>query len=371
MATDKKEAKLKAKREALKTLGTGFGSNEPVIDPNRYIPSLLNALNFYNASFDNKDKRKWFLSYVGKANAHKYDHVESDFEFRSVGTIIRLKLREQPLQQKELDFIESEIKRLANYTKSQNSNSVKPAKVVVKSPVSVVQDRVKEAASSHIAEFNAMFDEYFTNDIEPDFSAYLKANNVTPQVSKLIPASFNSLQEEIEELIEGKDKQLNEGYAHVKKTKAKKILKLIEDLKNACAQQVVAVKSARKPRARKEKPANIVAKNVKYMKSFSEYNITSVLPEKIIGASEVIVYNTKYKKLQVYRSTGMLGIKGTSIINYDVATSGSKTLRKPEQIKDFATMTKRTFASAFKSLTTKESAVNGRINEDCVILKVF
>jgi hypothetical protein len=107
------------------------------------------------------------------------------------------------------------------------------------------------------------------------------------------------------------------------------------------------------------------------MKESSELGIKSVIPEKIIGSSEVWVFNTKYKKLQVYRSVGALGIKGTSILNYDVATSGSKTLRKPELVKGYADMTKRNLAQEFKNLKTKEAAVNGRINEDCVILRVF
>lgn len=370
MATDK-DAKLKAKREKLKVLGTGFGSDEPVINPDNYTASLMRALNYYNASYDNKDKRKWFLSYVGKKEAHAFDAVESDFEFRSVGTLIRLKQREQPLQQRELDYIDSEIDRLRNYAKKTSSLVVE--KVKEDKPVVSIQDRVKEAAYGHIAEINGLFDDYFANDIEPNFSAYLKSNNVSPQVSKLIPSGFVSLWNEMQELLEGNDKQLVEGYSNFKKTKIKKICKLIEELEAACAQQAVTAKVARKPRAKKEKPASVIAKNVKYMKEFPELGLTSVLPEKIIGASEAMVYNTKTKKVQIYRAidNGTLGIKGSAIIGYEVASSGAKTMRKPEQVKEFATLTKRTFAQAFKSLTTKESAVTGRINVDCIIVKVF
>ena len=107
------------------------------------------------------------------------------------------------------------------------------------------------------------------------------------------------------------------------------------------------------------------------MKEFVELKLTSEKPEKIIGSSEVWIYNTKYKKIQAYRSLGTLGIKGTSILNYDVATSGAKTIRKPELVTGYAGMTKRNIALEFKNLKTKESAVNGRINQDCIILKVF
>jgi hypothetical protein len=374
MAAMTKDEKLKAKREKLKVLGTGFGSFEPVIDKDNYTMSMMSALNYYNANFDNKEKRKWVYAYVGKQNSAAFDSVSSDFEFRSLGTVIRMKLREQYLEQRELDFIDSEIERLRNVANMVSAFVVTPkAKTVDTKPVVSIQDRIKEAASTHIGEFNGMFDDYIQHDIEPDFAGYLKANAVSPQVSKLIPPAFVSFWNELQELITGTDKQLVEGYSFLKKTKVKKLCKFIEDLENACAQQVVAAKSARKPRAKKEKPPSVVARSVKFMKEFTELGLTSVKPEKIIGASEVLVYNTKYKKVQIYRAIngGTLGIKGTTVIGYEVASSGAKTLRKPEQVKDFAAMTKRTFATAFKGLTTKEAAVNGRINEECIIVKVF
>lgn len=373
MATDKKEAKIKAKRESLKVLGTGFGSDEPVINKDNYMASLMRALNYYNASFDNKDKRKWVYAYVGKKESHVFDTIESDFEFRSIGTMIRLKQREQYLEQKELDYIDSEIERLKTFSKRVSSLVVEKKKE--DKPILSIQDRIKEAANEHIAEFNALFDDFFANDVEPNFAAYLKSNNVSPQVAKLIPPAFVPLWNEMQELLEGKDKQLNEGYDFLKKTKVKKICKLIEEVEAACAQQAVTAKAARKPTVRKikVKPPAVIAKNVKYLKEFAELNLTSLPAEKIVGATEVVLYNTKTKKIQIYRAidNGTLTVKGSSIIGYEVATSGMKTMRKPEQVKDFTVLTKRSFAQAFKTLTTKESAVNGRVSQDCIILKVF
>jgi len=370
MALTKKEVALKNKREKLKALGNGYGSDEPIINKDAYVESLMSALNFYNASNDNKEKRRWFMEYVGKKEAAKFSNVASDLEFRSAGTIARLKMRDQYLADRELDYLESEVKRLSSFIPKRAVVVVDtaPAK-----PVVTIQDRMAEAASSHIAEFNAMIDDFITSDEQPNFSGYLEANNVSAPVAKLIPAAFVNFWNELQDLIEGTDKQLVEGYSNIKKVKIKKICKLIEEIEGACAQRAVAAKSARKPRARKEKPPSVLAAKVKFMKQFDELSIVSERPEKIVGAKEVLVYNTKYKKAMVYRAfgDGALSVKGTSIVNYDVASSGSKTMRKPEQIKDFAAMTKRTLASAFKSLTTKEAAVNGRLNEECIIVKVF
>lgn len=382
MATTAKEPKLTAsekraqkRREAAakaeQVFGTGRGSTEPTIKPLDYTISMMRALNYYNSAYENKDKRKWFMSYVGK-KSEEFDSL-SDWEFRSVGTLIRLKQRDQPLSDKDLKFIDDKIEELRQKAKGEQKFSALKGAPKEKEPKAVVsiQDRIAEAASGHIGEINGLIDDFITNDVEIDVGAYLKANDVSPQVSKLIPAAFTKTIDELNEVLEGNDKQLVEGYSNIKKTKLKKLIKSLEAISDACAQQVVSAKAARKPRVKKEKAPAVVAKNVKYMKDFAELKLTSEKPEKIIGASEVWVYNTKYKKIQVYRSLGTLGIKGTTILNYDVASSGAKTMRKPEQVTGFVGMTKRTLAGEFKALKTKESAVNGRINEDCIILKVF
>ena len=87
----------------------------------------------------------------------------------------------------------------------------------------------------------------------------------------------------------------------------------------------------------------------------------------------ILYYNTKYKKIQVYRAFGdsKLSVKGTTIINYEVASSDGKTIRKPENVKLYVAMARKTIAAEYKALTTKVAAVNGRINEDSIILKVF
>lgn len=369
------EKKAQKRRETAaqmeQVFGTGRGSTEPTINPLDYTASLMRALNYYNQAYDNKDKRKWVMSYVGKGNTD-YENL-SDFEFRSVGTIIRLKQRGQPLQTKDEEFIEArleEMRKLSSEGVKYSALKGEPEEKEVKPTVSI-QDRIKESAGEHIAEFNALIDDFVTGDVVPDFQAYLKSNEVSAAVAKHIPVAFTKTLAELEELLEGEDKQLTEGYSNLKKTKVKKLVAIVKAISDACAQQAVTAKAARKPRARKEKPASVLAAKMKYMKEFPELKLKSEAPVKIVGATEVWIYNTKYKKVQVYRSLGALSIKGTTILNYDVATSGAKTMRKPEQVTGFMGMTKRTLAGEFKALKTKESAVNGRVNEDCIILRVF
>ena len=369
-----KRREVAAKAEQV--FGTGKGSTEPKINPMSYTIDLMRALNYYNSAYDSKDKRKWTMAYVGKVQANDFDSL-SDYHFNSVGTLIRMKMRDVFLEEKELNFIETKLKELRELSAGGlTTSSLKGGpKVKVDKPVVSIQDRVAENASKHIGEINGMLDEFILNDVELDVASYLKSNDISPAVSKLIPPAFVRTIAELKEAIKGEDKQLVEGYSHLKKIKLKKLLKSYESIADACSQQVVSAKAVRKPTVRvvKEKPASVIANKVKFLREFPELGLKSVMPATIVGASEAWIYNTKYKKIQVYRALGdgKLSIKGTTIINYEVATSDGKTIRKPENLKLYVAMARKTIAAEYKALTTKVAAVNGRINEDSIILKVF
>jgi hypothetical protein len=354
---------------AAEALGATKGSKEPLISALNYREDLQRALNHYNCVYDNRDKRKWTMSYVGKNSTKEFDEI-ADHEFRTLGVLIRLKQRDQFLEEKELSYIDSRLAELRKLNKMEKVSSV------VKNPVKEekpVVDKTYDAVNEHLNEFCLMIDEFISADKEPDFAAYLKTRQVPANVAKQLPAFFQNNLAELNEALEGTDKQLVEGYSFLKKPKLKKLIKFYESISDACMQAVVSNKVARKPRAVKEKPASILAKGVKCMTECVELGLKSAHPPTLVNSSEVWILNVKYKKLQVYRAPSgeKMTIKGTTLINYDVGNSTAKTLRKPEEAKTFVSMTKRTFDQAFKLIKTKESAVNGRINEDCIILKVW
>jgi hypothetical protein len=67
-----------------------------------------------------------------------------------------------------------------------------------------------------------------------------------------------------------------------------------------------------------------------------------------------------------------LMVKGTTILDYDKETSIQKTLRKPkEQISNWTGKAKTKFTKSFDELTTTGIKMNGRINENTIILKAF
>jgi hypothetical protein len=363
---------IKRKQQAERLLG----ANEPTLssDEKDYRGSLMGALNYYNANNDDKDKQKWFCSYVAmtdKKLAVAYVKLDAH-HFRHAGILARLIMREQPLGEKECDYFEERKDFLLELlAKPEPVKVVKVDKPIA--PVVSLQDRIEAKAHELAGEFDGLIDDFVLEDKQFDAKNVMKQLNASGPVAKLIGSFYIKTVEELEEAIAGTDPQLVEGYSNLKKTKLKKLAALYQSIIDAAGVQVQVAKATRKPRARKEKPAGVIVAKMKYKKEDTEYAVKSVPASGIVNAQELWVFNTKYRKLQVYRANDPKGlsVKGTSIVGYDTENSGSKTMRKPEQISILATLTKRPLNQAFKSLTTTEAKVNGRINEECILLKVF
>jgi hypothetical protein len=344
--------------------------NEPKLSADNYESSIGAALNYYNDQHDNKEKKKWALNYIATFDPAITADLErvDDFYFRSYGTLARLITREQVLSDAHM----LRMGEMLNEIKSKIPKKVDQPKVVAAQVVSI-QDRILEKAREVAGDIEGEIDDFIAAGCPKDYKLSTPIKSYGAPIVKYLSTAWVPLKKELEEAIEGDDAQLVEGYSNFKKVELKRFLAFIESIIQECQQRVVTAKAQRKPRARKAKPAGIVAGKVKYMNEFAEMGLKSEHPTKLVNADEVWIYNTKYRRLTVYKpaDSGLLTVKGTTMINFDITTSISKTLRKPEVIKDFASMGKRALNTAFKQLTTKPSKPNGRINEECIILKAF
>jgi hypothetical protein len=105
-------------------------------------------------------------------------------------------------------------------------------------------------------------------------------------------------------------------------------------------------------------------------------NIASINPAMIPGSSVVVMYNTKTRKVSIYTAKVdvKLGIKGTKVTGFDEATSFAKTLRQPKTVLPGlreASNSNRVRVVLNERVKGKTHVVNGRINKDMVIVKVF
>ena len=108
-------------------------------------------------------------------------------------------------------------------------------------------------------------------------------------------------------------------------------------------------------------------------KENKELKLVSISPVDIVGATELWIFNAKTRKLGRYvaASYQTLSVKGTSILNFDEQKSVAKTLRKPaDQLKEFNKAGKVALRTFIKDIRATEIRLNGRINEDTVLLKV-
>ena len=65
-------------------------------------------------------------------------------------------------------------------------------------------------------------------------------------------------------------------------------------------------------------------------------------------------------------------MKGTSILDFDESKSVQKTLRKPEQqLAEFMKTTKVQIRKHMESIKTTETKLNGRCNEDTLLLRIL
>jgi hypothetical protein len=344
--------------------------NEPKLATESYDRDLMVALNYYNENHDNKEKKKWAINYVATFDPKITSELEKvdDFYFRSYGTLARLVSREQILSDAHM----MRMNELLAEIKSKIPKKVDQPKVV-SAQVVTIQDRILEKAREVAGDIEGEIDEFIEAGCPKDYKLKTPIKGFGAPIVKYLSTAWVPMKKELEQVIEGDDDQLVEGYSHFKKVELKRLLAFIESIIQECQQRVVTAKAQRKPRSRKAKPAGVVAAKVKYMTEFAEFGLKSEHASKLVNADEVWVYNTKYRRLTVYKPAdgGLLTVKGTTMVNFDITTSISKTLRKPEAIKDFASMGKRALNSAFKQLTTKPAQPNGRINEECIILKVF
>jgi len=345
---------------------------EPTLALDSYNKDLVLALNWYNANSTDKDRRKWVLQYLVTHNLKTAViplNSATDFELRSLAFLCRLSMRDQVLRENEDNHIKRIIKELS--VKYKKTKAV--AKVVVaETPKVSIQDRMAESASKHAAEIDAAIDDFVKEKKEFSTKQYLKSYHISSPVAKRIGEKYTRLVAELQEAVAGTDAQLVEGYKHLSKRDLKKFLAFVVSIVDDCTQQVQSAKAVRAPRVRKPQPASKITANVKYMKEFVELGLKSVKPDTIVGTDEVWVYNTKYRRVTVYKAeSGTLSVRGTTILGFDIKESKVMTVRKPEEFFKGLTMGKRALGAALKKLTSKPAVPNGRINEETIILGAF
>ena len=220
-----------------------------------------------------------------------------------------------------------------------------------------------------------------------EFDPYKNMVSYSPQIkaahAKLIKDDFDASYQEALEIKEWQDPDIKEGYSHFTPKMRKDFLAFFETINTACDTIIQTNASTRKARKPKARSKEAIIKKLKYQINDSELGIASIHPTEIVNANEVWIYNTKTRKLGVYHASNKdpramnrqgsgIMVKGTTLQDFDEELSRQKTLRKPkEQIVNWTGNAKTKFSKSFDELTTTGIKMNGRINDNTIILKAF
>ena len=242
-----------------------------------------------------------------------------------------------------------------------------------------IQERVREAAMRMTEEIENAIESFQADPEAFDPKAFkvlnlLKAVEAKAAHTRIIREFYAKDLAELEELASGNaDEQLKEGYSHRSRKQIKNLIAFYQEVMAACTMLGQEAKVNRKPRTKKAVPAEKIVAKLKYKKTDEPLKLVSVNPADIIGSSELWIFNTKTRKLGKYVTAEFqtLGVKGTTITGFDEFKSIQKTVRKPEEkLKEFKAANKVALRKFLDDINATDTKMNGRINEDTILLKV-
>lgn len=244
-------------------------------------------------------------------------------------------------------------------------------------PVISIQDRLREKASIAATEVDLWIDERMTNKKLPtkdvsDFLGLFSKHGLKAAHIKHLLSFFESDRADIADALISKDDYVKEMYSNYTKSSLRNLNQFFENLATAGTQLCRSSTTLRAPRKKKPTDINKMVAKLPFLKEDIAMGLVSLSPVHIPGAQSVWIYNTKTRKLgclQAYDASG-LGVKGSSIVNIS-ADSVEKTLRKPvESLTEFKKASKAKLRTFLKELSTLDTAMKGRLNEHCIILRI-
>jgi hypothetical protein len=268
------------------------------------------------------------------------------------------------LPKENMDYFDNGVKdllKLASQIVEEDEEAV-----AVKTVVDI-QARVRDKAQMIITNLEEELDLVMEGKA---FSMYTfcQANELNAQILNIVSDYYRPQYDEIM----SNDEQVQEAFGKRLKFWINFWQSFFSDIERYVNNKKVT--KVRKPREKKAKSAVDLVKNLKYQKEEPSLKIVSVHPTELVGCTQLWTYNTKYKKLSRYDSVGPAGIqvKGTTLIGYDVETSMSKGLRKPESsIQALLGAGKVSLRKLMDEIKTAESKPNGRINQDTILRRVI
>jgi hypothetical protein len=367
--------------------------NHEKLNSRQFMSKFRESMSWYSKYKSGKELRpnvvNWMsLNGFDKTTIQKFNNTKHERCTVTIGTVATCLLNGMPDVRSDFNrgkstaqWLKHEIQKIIEegiHDQPQNIE-VKVSKKV--SSIIPIQDRIKEQAAAMAEEIDEAIDNFIINPEKFDPKHFnlvklLRGNGVKAAQARYIKSFYQFGQNELLELASSNaDDQLREAYRHLPRKHVKKLIEFYQLIMDACEQITREVKINRKPRNKKVKPAEDLVRKLKFKTSDDRLNIVSIPAHQLIKAQSALIYNIKTRKIGYYiaKSSEGLGVKGTKLINF-TDMSVQKTLRKPlEQLKELKDQNtqKRVETWFVRTIKTTETKLNGRINEDIILLKTF
>lgn len=349
---------------------------EPKVSPDNYVADLSNAFNWYNQEKEKKDARGYLRDYITlhftKNDVKTFNRLPDAKIINTYGWISRM-VNNGVLQLSEKHHIKFD-QYLQSILDTSDDELEEEVSEEVKIARPSVRENMEEKVKEYIGELEGSIDDFIVHGKELNLYNDLKARTIPQAYCAYIQTWINRRASEFIFVYESTEPYVKEAYGYLGKRKLTQLIKLISSWNEDLNRYAQFKKANRKPRVKKVKPPVQQVAKLKYKKEDAELKIKSVNPAEMVGAQQVWIYNTKYKKLAVYRSDSSDGIqvKGSTLQNYEPENCEQKTIRKPAEILNkVLNAGKIQLRRILTELNTKETPVNGRVNEECIILRVI
>ena len=383
MADNKVRTKMRKNRL---TIDDKYMGPEPVFQPgetkdNERRENLWSkAAHWYNYFYKAKDYVPTVLQFAEDLFGYDKDQLKTlkklqDWELTGkLGKAAKIHYRGFEYNEKELANYAEDFKVL--YEKALVTVEEIKEKSATKVVVTIQQRQKAKVLDTVMVEWDEVVDGWLNGKYKQEFDAYklFKQYGLKGTTLNMFKDTVNLEYQPIKDAYDKTCDQAVEAFAHISKANQKKMLTTMETIFEDLDKLKTATKAARIPRVKKPKTSDVQIKNLKYKVEDIDVKIMSINPVMIPGKEVLFVYNTKTRKLTEYvtESTKGFEVSGTTIKNIS-DKSRVTTLRKPDDILPLilSKTIKQIDKQVWDTLTTKVSVPNGRINADCILLRVL
>ena len=285
------------------------------------------CMNWYNYMSDNKSCGEWLSTWMSE---REYDsqYVKGvkrlKYVPRTAAALARMQTRAVPcvfkdnlLDPSTTSFIEKHVEKCIEDIKSSKAIQQEERK---KKPVISIQERIQNKADEYAGEIEYQLDCYIDDPKNKfDVFAYLTDEKVSAPVAVKVGDNFFNLERELEEAVAGTCPQLKEAYSFLSKKGLKDYYKYVCDIRIDCDKYATGQRGQKRTRRKKVYTATEQTKKLNYKITDTEYHLTSVNPELIVGAMQLWTFNTKTKELTKFVAEDRMGLgeKGTTLQKFN------------------------------------------------------